>query len=810
MSPCITTRVAALWSVSSLVLGFVLASATPATAQSTATLNVTVVDQSDAALPNATLTLTNAETMVERRGATSEEGNAGFPLLPPGRYVIRAEHPGFTPAEVGDVAVQIDDRVAIRIQLKVESLSENVVVTAQKRAERPQDVPVPVTVLDADRLVETGQLRLRDYYNTIPSFHLVGLYGFRQTISIRGITTGGFSNPTVGITVDDIPYGASTSNAGSNNIPDVDPGDLSTIEVLRGPQGTLYGASSMGGLIKYVTKDPTSDRVAGTIQLGSTSVHNGDGPGYNLRGSLNLPVTRTLAMRIGGYTRQEPGYISNPILARDAVNDIRSRGGQLSAVWRRSPSWSVKLNALYQNTIADGLGDAHVLPGLGDLDQNYMPDTGRSDITVQTYGATLGANLGRAELTAITGYNLNKYANQYDRSAQQGPTVAQSTFGVGGMIGFDFNSIKRLTQELRVATSLGSRVQWMAGLFYSHEDSNGGQQFFAADRPTGRVVGLSWTRLTPYTLQEVAGFTNVTLRLTDRFDVQLGGRQSHNIEDDGDYVQSGPWVGDVPVVQPPLHSQSNTFNYLITPRFKPSPDLMIYGRLASGYRVGGPNFFVAGAPSSYEPDTTQNYEVGVKGEFLDRRLSLDLSMFYIDWSNLQISLRNATGFTYLTNGSKAKSQGTEITVASRLTRGLSIRGWLAYNDAVLTEALPAGPVYGISGDRLPNSARVSGNASVEQEFPLSARTIGFVGVTVTHTGDRVSLFTATAVRERFPAYNRADLRAGVRHGFWRADLFVNNLTDERGVLAGGIGYQPTFAFVYIQPRTIGLSVSRSF
>ena len=155
---------------------------------------------------------------------------------------------------------------------------EEILVTAEKRTERLQDVPVPVTVLGAGELVDNGQVRLQDYYDQIPGLNLAVDNRGSPAVSIRGISTGIYNNPTVGITVDDVPYGTATGWAAA----DIDPNELKQIEVLRGPQGSLYGASSIGGLIKYVTVDPTVESLKGYVQTGMDAVHNGSGLGYNV------------------------------------------------------------------------------------------------------------------------------------------------------------------------------------------------------------------------------------------------------------------------------------------------------------------------------------------------------------------------------------------------------------------------------------------------------------------------------------------------------------------------------------------------
>jgi outer membrane receptor protein involved in Fe transport len=242
---------------------------------------------------------------------------------------------------------------------------------------------------------------------------------------------------------------------------------------------------------------------------------------------------------------------------------------------------------------------------------------------------------------------------------------------------------------------------------------------------------------------------------------------------------------------------------------------MAYARLASGYRPGGINQGdLTGLPPRFSPDKTLNYELGLKGSTFDRRVFFDGSVYYIDWKDLQLSLINpANGQTYFTNGSRAKSQGVELSVQLVPTDGLRIDAWAVWNDAVLTEAMPTpeqGGVNGPVGARLPFSSRFSASASIDYEFPLAQWT-GVAGATVSHVGDRIGAFISDDSRRQvFPSYTRTDVHAGVKTGPWTLDLYLNNVTDERGVLGGGNGTILPTAFQLIQPRTAGLSIARTF
>jgi iron complex outermembrane receptor protein len=326
---------------------------------------------------------------------------------------------------------------------------------------------------------------------------------------------------------------------------------------------------------------------------------------------------------------------------------------------------------------------------------------------------------------------------------------------------------------------------------------------------------LEATRLayndSPATYQEYAGFANLTIHATDRFDVQIGGRESRNEQTQDGVTISG---SGVLTVAQRLETQDSSFTYLVTPRLKLSPDLMLYARLASGYRAGGPNTVLPGIARQFDPDETRNYEIGIKGDFLARTFSIDASLYRIDWQDLQLNLRqpiNGIAFSYRGNGSEARSQGAELSMEWRPMPGMTLASWVSWNDAELTEDLPAtSTVRGLAGDRLPYSSRFSGNLSLDQEIAVGSSAVAFFGASVSYVGNRKGAFLGTTQRDEYAAYARTDVHAGMTYDNWTADVFVNNVTDKRGVVWGGLSATPPNTFYYIQPRTIGLSLTRTF
>jgi iron complex outermembrane receptor protein len=746
--------------------------------------------------------------------------------------------PTFGAAQNADSSVAAQNAVPPPLEGKSQSQTtaksgqeiSEIIVTAEKRNERLQDTPVPVSVLSATPLVETNEVHLADYSSQVPGLTIANSVQSSQLVTIRGITTGSAaSTPTVAVMIDGIPFGATTLFI----VPDFEPSELARIEVLRGPQGTLYGASSLGGLVNYVTAEPTTDRIRGEVQASTSSVYNGAELGYTFRASVNLPLTSDLAVRISGFTRRDPGYIDNPVLHIDGINVAYADGGLISALWRPSDSFSLRLFALYQEIRGEGTNDvtgapvsafplySSVTPAApAHLQQAYVAGVGGYQRGAQAYGLTLDDQLGKVHLTSVTGYNVDSLHDSFDFTSALGG-LSQAVFGVVGENTHNMSDASRVTEELRLAAPLGEKLELLFGGYYDHENVPFSQSLLTTNPTTGAVAGELGYDSVPSTYEEYAAFADLTYHFTSQFDIQLGGRESHIIVRNAPVIFTGPFVPlafgvPSPFLEPAANSSNTAFTYLATPRFKITPDWMVYARLASGYRPGGPNIPSPGNPSAFAPDKTFDYEIGTKASFLGDTLSVDASVYYIDWKNIQLGLVNpATQITYTGNGSAAKSEGVELSITSKPVAGLTLAGWIAWNEAVLTKAIPNagvdGVVFGFPGDRLPQSPRISGYISANEEFRLSGAATGFMGGSVNYIGGREDVFSsASPQRQYLPPYARVDVLAGVKFEPWTTTLYVNNAADRRGLISGGLANIIPYSYYYIQPRTVGISLSRKF
>lgn len=700
-----------------------------------------------------------------------------------------------------------------------------VVVTAQKRTERLQDVPVPVAVVDAKEIAESHQLRLQDYYSTVPGLNYTPNGNGGGSLTIRGLNSGG-GNPTVSVLVDGLPFGSSSLTGNAVAVPDLDPSDLRQIEVLRGPQGVLYGASGLGGMINFVTTEPTLGRLSGRLQADAGGVFNGDGANYGGRGAVNVPIGSTLALRASMFARHDAGFIQNVQSGERGVNSADVAGGRISALWRPSDDASLQAGALLQNSNTHGQQLVNLAPPYGDLQQDFLRGSGWSHSSIQDYTLTGKAKVAGFELTSLSAYNVSVFNNSGDFGFAIG-AFTEPLFGSSAAAVLSYSESRKFSEELRLEAKIGNQVDWLIGTFYTHETTPDAQYERVAEASTGATdLGTFGSFVWSSVYEEYAAFTDMTLHITNSFDLQLGARESYNKQHYQE-VDSGPFLSafnvglESPAVYPPEHTSQSAFTYLITPRYRISTEHMLYVRAASGYRPGGPNYndlgtFASQVPPSFGSDKTQDYEIGAKGS-VGGLFTYDASLYYVDWKNIQLALIcESCGFiNYTGNAGRAKSKGAEITVDIRPARGLDLSAWVSFNRASLTKGFPStSAAFGVSGDPLPFSSRFSGNVSLRQDFSVGSEVSAFLGGVVSYVGERRGGFLSPPPdvnpRQEFPAYAKVDLRVGIKWKAWTASAFVNNIADRRGLISGGAGTNYPTSFVIVQPRTIGLSVSEDF
>lgn len=691
--------------------------------------------------------------------------------------------------------------------------TEEIVVTAQKREELLRDVPQSVSAITGDTLQTLQANNFSDYVGRIPGMVETGSQAGQSRVTLRGLDTAGVAS-TIGTYIDETPFGSSTALANGGVLAiDLDPYDIQRVEVLRGPQGTLYGASTLGGLIKFVTVDPTQN-FEGRISATGESTSGGD-PSWGVRGLLNIPLGSQAAIRVSAWNRSQGGFIDDPSRGEDNIDSVDTTGARIKFILHANDALTVRLSAMTQEIDSDAQSavdyfPAPLTPVAGDTDQQRALNES-NDVIYNIFNGTIDYDLGWANLTSSSSYNELNQGDRLDSTA---------AFGIASFIGADMDQNK-FTQELRLASPSSDQLEWLVGAYYSKETASLFQDvFLILPPPTGNVEsGLNVGLNSDY--EEEAAFANLTYHFSPAFDVSVGGRYSHNEQNVTQFGTAGlPGQGN---------SDDNVSTYSIAPRWHLNDSTMIYARIASGYRPGGPNVLSAFGtiPPTFGPDRATNYEIGFKSDLAPGLLRLDASVFYIDWKDIQLLVSDGV-VAGNANGGSAVSQGVEWSATLTPMSGLSVLLTGAYTDAHLTaDTDPAGgPVLtgGLDGDQLPNAAKWTSALDVDYGWSVFNDAHAYVGGSWRYVGERYTAFdtglisVVGASQVKLPSYNVFDLRAGIDFERYTLELFAKNVTDEHDPLTfGGFGSTPPNAALapngaasILRPRTVGVSVSARF
>jgi outer membrane receptor protein involved in Fe transport len=750
------------------------------------------------------------------------------------------------------------------------STLQEVVVTAQKREERLFDVPMAVTAITSEQLQRQQIVSLADLQSKVPGLSLTSIEPGTTRLTLRGQNVGGVGS-TVTTYIDDTPFGSSNALVnGFGFTGDFDTWDLERVEVLRGPQGTLYGAGSEGGLLKYVTNAPDPTKFAAAAQVGGEDVTQGQAGGIG-KGMINLPIGDRAAFRLSGYYQKLPGYIDDPSLGEKDINQGYRSGVRAAFLVNVTDSLSIRLNAFGQDLHTGGSPSTDVVgatnlitapanqlqPQNGDFNQQRFinePNTFKYRI----YSGTLNWNIGWGNFTSITSYGTtdqNGISDATSFAAAPGAGPGTGTYGdvatsllplvpppppagataTAGLAETQATNIKKWTQEFRLASTSVQALEWQLGAFYTHESSALDQTLPLFYIPTQVYVplpeamgGPSFENASLDSLyREFAAFAQFTYHFSPQWDLAFGGRWSENKQSANESVTGVlPTLKGTPQQLTSGNSSDTDFTYSIAPRWHVSKDTMMYGRVATGYRPGGPNDLPFDAPPSvprtYQADNTTNYELGVRTDLLERRLSVDVAAFLVDWKKIQlfefVQVAGTPGFGINANGGTARSKGLEWTLGLTPVTGLTFTLTGAYVDAYLTSAAP--DAGGNDGDRLPYVPKLSTSLDGAYTWRAFSDYNAFAGATWSYIGSRFNDFSTTPTatglapnpRPELPSYNTVNLRAGLENGRWTFELYCRNVGDTRGIAYYINSTTPNYggAVNYVLPRTVGALVTARF
>ena len=731
---------------------------------------------------------------------------------------------------------------------------EEIIVTAQKREQALADIPMSISVLSGDLLQRQQADNLEDLAMLVPGLSIsTGQRGVTR-ITLRGTNTSGIAS-TVGTYVGDVPFGSSSGLANAAVLSgDFDTYDLARVEVLRGPQGTLYGASALGGVMKYVPNAPSTEAFEGSVQAAAEDVKDAD-TGFAFNGMLNVPIGDQFAIRATGYSRTDEGYIdsigNNPLPSfpdgsinvvegtrvEDGLNETETVGGRVNALFAPSERFSVNLMALMQDINSGG-------PNFVDADaatlkpQHSSPVQSRyqraySDIEYRLYSATLDWDFGGVTLQSITADGSLEQNLQQDSAL--GTALLGGLTSLAAYLTFVFDdpgtpeiapllsailpqitSTDKVTQEFRLLSADNDTFEWMLGAYYADEDSLINQVIYAVDSGTENLAdgfpALAVADLKS-TYEELAFFANATWYISPRFELSVGARASDN-EQTVSQVTSGPLTAPSDISG---KSSESPFTWSIAPRWELNDNSSIYARVATGFRPGGPNAVPPAAPAdfpaTYDSDSLTSYEAGYKHSAADGRFSMDLTAYFLDWDDIQVT-SSFSGFTGNANAGSAASQGLELTTMFAPTDGLVISFNAAYTDAYLTEDAP--DLGAEDGDPLSYVPEWNFGLLADYEWETKGGSLAYVGGSLGYTGDRpagLSNRDADGDIREIDSYTTVNLRAGLRLDSWFVELYGKNLTDEAGINninSADEDYTGRVGLGYIRPRTYGVMLGVNF
>jgi iron complex outermembrane recepter protein len=704
-----------------------------------------------------------------------------------------------------------------------------IVVTARKTNERLQDTPMSVAVITADAIEKTSATTLQDLGRETAGLTIVSAAPGQNQVILRGLS----GNNTVGLYLDDTPLTIGIGNAVQPTNFDMDPAlfDLDRVEVLRGPQGSLYGASSFGGTVRYITNQPNLGEEHITTKATVSATEDG-GINEGVAGVIDQPIIPGyLAVRAMLFGRNNSGYIDQyptdphnylAVLAGPVhknINTEQTFGGRIAIEAKPIDKFSATLAAYYQRMDLGAPFTFDSPPGsFGDPIQSRLVREPSID-QVQLYTLTLQGDAGLVHLTSTT-----SYMDRYVFDAEDDSKVLYYFFPLGAVYPSTLYAEAgnhNFVDEMRASGVVGP-VHSLVGLFYAHAVAFGTlnwptpPQYEAAFGP--EPVYYNWNDFLDV---QKAIFGELNIDLAPGLQATLGDRLYQQSQRYTVYI-NGIFNGGVetPTSSHTSETRGTTPKYGLSYHF--TPDILAYSTVAKGYREGGPLYPFPSTcaadlaalglltpPTAYKPDSIWNYELGAKTEWLEHRLTMNGAVYYIDWTNIQQNITLPTcGFGFVGNFGKASSKGTEFEINYAPVKVLKLSLSLAYNEAKLTSTVPG--AAGEAGQSLEYAPRWMGAASAEYTRAIDADTSAYLRVDFNSTTREYANYNDQSIYHNIAGYSLLNLRFGVERMGWTCSLFVTNALDRQAEtelpLSNGVDLPTQRRIALNRPRTIGLDI----
>ncbi len=736
-----------------------------------------------------------------------------------------------------------------------------IVVTAQRFTSTVQNTPISLSAVTGDQLQAAGITSVEELAREIPGLSSRSAGPGQTEYEARGLTSSGGSAPTVGFYLDVVPLTPPATSQTGKVVIDPNLYDINRIELLRGPQGTLYGAGSMGGTVRVLTNQPKLNTYEGSVQgtLSDTQGGSGNGSGSFM---LNVPIGETLAMRVVATDSYRSGWVDRVVLnpfpedvpasslpaygrgnvlaapAQTVVHNVNTEnldGVRGSLLFKPNDDLSIVATAFYQHMSMQGYDEFDSPPGAA-----YMAHYAAYNITepvrdwVHLYSLTATQNLSFAELTSTSGY--------FQRHETQTQDASESISYFSGLYPYvpvpysEIDITRQFSQELRLNSKGDGRLQWVGGAFYS-DDTSDWDEFGSSTGPSFLALepdGIVFQGDLNYRVRQYAVFADASYKITDHWKFEAGLRW-YRYQSDSTNTSNGFFSPPPGPIQEFTISDSG-----YTPRFNlsyaPNADLTTYISASKGFRPGGPagpnypSFCGGGQTPSYQPDTVWDYEIGEKAKLFDNWLSINSDFYYIKWNEVQETVALPCGYTFEANAGDGRTFGPELEITAKLSVDWSVVASGSYTDAKITHpsaqfvaAVLANPVA--SG--IPDCPSVNNCSSIPiLNVPKDTASLSLIYSTQVFgayrlTGRVSDAYVGPVYDQayqfgiRLPSYNLVNARLGLGNEKWTATLFVDNLTNRLAELTtNNTQFQfnvPQLVRISTnQPRTYGTQIDYRF
>lgn len=720
---------------------------------------------------------------------------------------------------------------------------EEIVVTALKRSTRLQDTPVAITAATGEGLAQAGINDFTQLVRAAPSLTIVDAGAGARRVLIRGIQAAG--EPTVGVYFDEVPVAGSvsTANDAAARTPDLRLFDVAQVEVLRGPQGTLFGSGSMGGTLRIIYNKPV-DELEAAVDV-QTRFTKGGGPGVDLNGMVNVPlVADKLAVRLVGYYTEQDGYVDNIRYGQKDLNDSTNYGGRIMLRFRPTDRLTLDGAAYLQNTKAY---NPRWYADLGPYKTDARSESFNRD-KLRIYNFTGTYDFDNVAVTAVSSYFDREYMQATDVSENfttRGTATACRTYLTRTRACTDAEltnylaytstlyasslyipqNLSAWTNELRVSSSGSGPLQWTAGVFSESRKTTVISQLRLANPSTGVLYDdparIEYQRTIGDKLEQKAAFGEVSYDFTRQLTLTAGARYfkyDKRVSGRYDVPQYHYSTPAVPTQDVFNEASEDGWIFKFNASYRFTPTIMGYAQASQGFRPGGVNQVIAQLPpefAGFGSDSLWNYELGLKSTLMGW-LTINVAGYRIDWDDIQVTGRYpGESFSFISNAGKARIWGGEAELVAEPVDGLVLQGSFSYNDAKLSEDQVTAYVTGAGrkGDRLAFIPKVTASAGAEYSYPLSGAVNGLIRADLNYQGSSYSeINAANLYYRRVDDYTVVNMRVGVEsdEGNWGAYLFVNNLFDTvavNTVLAAASTNNRTTVYS-MPPRTFGLSLRK--